>query len=277
MRLLVDAHGPDYWGSNLYNLWLSSLRALSPTASSEDPASAGMPLITGTEPWGRRLLNTQLASWAELRHDTILYAKQSYTYEPSCEFPDAYVDPYPEFYGALARFADYGTSKIVPLAGEYATYFSDLRSTMAMLQGMAEYERAGTPFNAEQMAFINEAVTAKSGCGKAYDATGWYSKLVFDKAFDFDPTIADVHTQPSDEGGNRVGKVLHVGTGMARLLVVTTNGCSGPRAYAGLASSYFETTTDNFRRLTDEEWQQQFFPNAQPPTEVSWMADVIVR
>ena len=43
----------------------------------------------------------------------------------------------------------------------------------------------------------------------------------------------------SDWGGNRVGKVLHVGTGYARLMVVTINTCTGARAYAGPVSSYF--------------------------------------
>ena len=61
-----------------------------------------------TEPWARRMLNTQLASWAELRHDTLLYAKQSYTGFPVCEFPDAYVDPYPEAWAGIVRLARLG-------------------------------------------------------------------------------------------------------------------------------------------------------------------------
>ncbi len=64
--------------------------------------------MTKTEAWGRRLLSTQLASWAELRHDTLLYAKQSYTGGDTCEFPDAYVDPYPAFYARIAELAQHG-------------------------------------------------------------------------------------------------------------------------------------------------------------------------
>src|SRR5262249_10888929 len=75
MRGLVDAHPRDYWEGSLYNLWLSSLQALSPTDELADPAKAGIPVVAATESWGRRLLSTQLASWAELRHDTILYTK----------------------------------------------------------------------------------------------------------------------------------------------------------------------------------------------------------
>jgi len=35
-----------------------------------------------------KTLNTQLASWTELRHDTVLYAKQPYTASVLCSYPD---------------------------------------------------------------------------------------------------------------------------------------------------------------------------------------------
>jgi hypothetical protein len=79
-----------------------------------------MPAITKTEGWGLRLLNTQLGSWAQLRHDTLLYAKQSYTGIPACEFPDAYVDPYPEFFRALRAYAEKGAELLPGLARDEA-------------------------------------------------------------------------------------------------------------------------------------------------------------
>ena len=66
---------------------------------------------------------------------------------------------------------------------------------------------------------------------------------------EFDPTIADVHTQPTDAYGAPVGRVLHVATGMPRTMVVTVETCTGPRAYVGLASSYFERVTDLMSRI----------------------------
>src|SRR5205814_2006955 len=82
---LLDDHGADFWGGSLYSAWLGALRGLSVPGG--DPTSAvGLPAVMQTEPWARRMLNTQLASWAELRHDTLLYAKQSYTAIPLCDF-----------------------------------------------------------------------------------------------------------------------------------------------------------------------------------------------
>ena len=281
MRILVDAHGDDYWKDNLYNRWLGSLRTLSPTGDVADPAQAGLPAVTGTEAWGRRLLNTQLASWAELRHDTILYAKQSYTAGGGCEYPDAYVDPYPELWGALAAFAEHGKALAGGLglanAAFMEKYFDNLLDVSKTLGAMAEQERTGTPFDAEQMAFINNAVAVEDeGCGDL-GVSGWYSKLFFDNmsAIEFEPTIADVHTQPTDEGGGEVGRVLHVGTGHARLFVVTTETCVGPRAYVGLASSYFEKITENWDRMNDIEWAAEI--KSESPPDVPWMTGIVVR
>lgn len=276
MRVIADHHPDTFWNANLYNQWLSSLRALSQTTTD------GLPTVATTEAWGRRILSAQLASWAELRHDTILYAKQSYTTGAGCDYPDAYVDPYPEFYAALGRFADSGANiaDLVSNAGQSTLgtqlhdYFGQLSSVVSTLGEMAQYERAGTPFNDAQIAFINESVgLATSGC-TTDGSTGWYARLFFDNlaSDDYDPTIADVHTQPTDEGGNVVGRVLHVGTARPRLMVVTTNGCSGPRAYAGVVFAYHEHITENFERLDDEGWSQML--NSGEP-DVSWVTPLL--
>jgi hypothetical protein len=285
MRVVSNHHGESFWSANLYNIWLSSLRALSPDQDRSDPAAAGLPLIAGTEAWGRRLLNAQLGSWAELRHDTLLYAKQSYTDGATCEFPDAYVDPYPEFYAALARFADRGTeiAEIVRAAGKgivadrLTTYFSGLSSVVTTLGQMAEHQRSGTPFTDAQIAFINESVgTADAVCVRD-GSTGWYSRLFYDvwASDDYDPTIADVHTQPTDEAGNMVGRVLHVGTGMPRLMVMTANNCSGPRAYAGVVFAYHEKVTEDFERLDDETWAAAL--QKVPAADVPWMGGLLAE
>jgi hypothetical protein len=282
-RILIDAHPASFWNANLYNDWLSALRALS--VGEADPRAEGRPVVTGTEGWYRRVLNTQLASWAELRHDTLLYAKQSYTDIPECEFPDAYVEPYPEFFAALERFADHGAMLAAnldvlvtsPLGASVAGYFEHLRATMARLRTLAEHQKTGTEFSAEELAFMNEIVAESQNC--FFDPQGWYPRLVWghesDRDTEFDPTIADVHTQPADAGGNIVGKVLHVGTGPARLMVVTLDTCTGPRAYVGLASSYFERITENFERMTDQDWAGQI--TGATPSDVSWMTDLVAR
>ena len=274
MRILADAHPQTFWEANLYNQWLGALRTLSPTADVANPNAVGLPRIAGTEPWSRRLLSTQLASWAELRHDTILYAKQSYTGGATCEYPDAYVEPYPELFARLAAFATRGAELLgnLPVSG-IGAYFTQLRDVLARLQKMANDQRSGAPHSAEDLAFINQ-LTFENGCGTpTFD--GWYAKLFFNPvdAIEADPIVADVHTQPTDEGGSMVGKVLHVGTGLPRTMVVTIETCAGPRAYVGVVSSYHEKVTEKFERLTDEKWKAGILTT--PPADVPWMTNLV--
>ncbi|MFO0824236.1 MAG: DUF3160 domain-containing protein [Gemmataceae bacterium] len=101
-RDFINLHPPAYWKSNLYVLWLDCLRTLHSDMSQEKRFPEAMKSKT----WQLKQLQTQLGSWAELRHDTILYAKQSYTARPSCEYPAGYVEPYPEFYAKVKFFAE---------------------------------------------------------------------------------------------------------------------------------------------------------------------------
>jgi len=284
MRRLIDDHDASFWDANLYNLWSSALRSLSPAPDSSDPAALGLPAVAGTEAWGRRLLNAQLGSWAQLRHDTLLYAKQSYTGIPGCEFPDAYVEPNPQFFQAIESYAERG-GELVTLLPEAAflrdaldRYFGSLASTARMLGEMAEQQGTGTPFSEAQLAFINDAVRIEqqsAGCTTIEVPDGWYAGLFYrpEASIEEDLTIADVHTQPADEVGTIVGKVLHVGTGYPRLLTMTVDTCVGPRAYTGMSYAYHELVTEDFDRLTDERWRERI--SAGGTQEVPWAQSFI--
>jgi hypothetical protein len=276
MRVLADDHPSEFWSENLYNSWLASIRGLS-------PLDERAPSVAKSEAWGRRMLQAQLASWAQLRHDTVLYAKQSYTGGVECEFPDAYVDPYPQVFAGLQAYGEIGARLIqgLELAGPFGErvlqHFQKVSEVGNLLREMAEHELSGTSLTPEMLAFVNQAVVLDQGCGDPSIRSGWYHQLFYntETAPDYDPTIADVHTQPTDEGGAPVGKVLHVATGMPRLMVVAVDTCSGPRVYAGLASSYFERTTEQFERATDEAWAESI--RAGNPDDVSWLTDVVTR
>jgi hypothetical protein len=284
MRTLVDAHPADYWQGSLYTSWLAALRALSPSAGAL-AAAPELPSVARGEAWGRRLLNTQLASWSQLRRDSVLYVKQSYTSDLACEFPDAYVDPYPAFFYGIAALAERGGTLVddldwggSELGAKVAAYFASLGRISSLLGDMAAQELSGTPFDAEQMAFINQAVSVDLNCdGTLLGHSGWYRELFFDplQAVELDPTIADVHT---DIGGSlpvaRPPSVLHVGTGLPRPIVLTVNSCNGPRAYAGLVFAYHELLVEGLERMTDEQWKEHLLGRT-PLAEVEWLAPVL--
>ncbi len=68
------------WNRNLYWSWLYSLQPLL------NDYGSGYPTFMQTDAWQDKELSTSLSSWTELRHDTILYAKQSYAIEEELPF-----------------------------------------------------------------------------------------------------------------------------------------------------------------------------------------------
>lgn len=96
LRYLIDHYNPDFWQSSLYNYWLNSLRLINPPEN-----RTNLPVFMQTAAFWQAKMNTQLASWTELRHDNLLYAKQSYTGGSICSYPYSYIEPFPDFYANL--------------------------------------------------------------------------------------------------------------------------------------------------------------------------------
>lgn len=273
MRYLVDAHDDDFWDGSLYNSWLHALRALNPASAPDS-----LPLFARTSAWRQLKLQTQLASWAELRHDNILYAKQSYTDGTWCSYPHGYVEPYPEFYRRVGAFAAQAQEKLAgvtfdvytPFLPEGFSYLSHVKNTMDTLASIAECEVDGRAFSPEQVAFLERTAMSGGACGSP-PISGWYSLLYLAEVSDYflgDCLIADVHTQPTDQGGGMVGNVLHVATGNVNLGVFVAPAPSSafqPTAYVGPVYSYYETQTTDFERLTDSDWKDIVSAGEQPP------------
>jgi hypothetical protein len=215
LRYLVDSYDDDFWGMSLYNVWLNSLRSLNPPAD-----RTNFPFFMKTAAWHQEKLNSQLASWAQLRHDNLLYAKQSYTGGTGCSFPHSYIEPYPEFYGQIANFAE----RAFQYFSQYPDnswvmtsikgYFPRLQNVMLKLETLAKKELDNEPFSIDEINFLGKMLFVEGGSG-APPFSGWYADLFYlpDDAAIGDYIVADVHTQPTDEFGNKVGRILHVGVG----------------------------------------------------------------
>jgi hypothetical protein len=276
-RYLVDSYDSLFWNSSFYNSWLNAVRTLNP------PEYRTMfPAFMQTAAWWQEKMNTQLASWAQLRHDNLLYAKQSYSGGVICSYPESYVEPIPSFYQAIARFTRMAEEK---LAGynipSVITFFHNFSLVADTLSAIAVKELAHTPLSETEKLFLRSMLRLPDPmCGAPY--TGWYPKLYFrvrfgsKDMFEQDYVVADVHTAPTDESGNPVGWVLHGGTGPINLAVVSAELPDGtPCTFAGPVMSYYEHTTTNFDRLTDEEWKTMYAlsPSLRPPFVYLYLAD----
>ena len=257
--------------ASLYQLWLDALHDLSPDG-------ANLPAPLASKAWSKRMLNAQLASWAELRHDNLLYSPQSFTAELSCEYPAGYVDPYPAFYATMEQLAHAGRAALDSTAHDarLVKFFDRMAQTMARLRAIADRERANQPLDAGDLDFLNHMVslTGRSGgCTMTIEPQGWYADLFYNPsdALNSLPVVADVHTQPTDAAGNPVGLVLHVGTAMPVMMAVTIqhDGGEHKQTYRGVVSSYRELVTKNFERLTDTQWRSR---TVAPP---AWLAEIM--
>jgi hypothetical protein len=276
LRFLIDAHPADFWDQSFYSGWLSALRALSDNADFDQ-----RPEAMRTRAWNDKTLNAQLASWAELRHDTLLYVKQSYSGGIGCEYPDAYVEPAPAFYDSMAHLGALGQGMADELAvdgydmTDIKDYFVTFEGTMKDLGQISHKELEGTELTTAEYDFLRGAVEQEMvGCGEIlWD--GWFVDLLFDreKVEEVAAVIADTHTAPTDAAGNEKGWVLHAASGKPTLTVMTVQDCSGVRAFVGPGSSYHSVLKENYVRMTDSEWRSELQESAQP--RPSWTSSFI--
>ena len=278
LKYLVDAYDDNFWEESLYNTWLAAIRELNPPSSSEK-----IPYFMQTTAWHHEKLNTQLTSWAELRHDNLLYGKQSYTGGTACSYPYSYVEPYPEFYDRLALFAENASSFFSDVFADedfylktrIIQYYNRYAEIMEILKGIAEKELSQTALNESEITFLKTMINSYMVSGPMVD--GWFTEMFFDidKGLESDFVVADVHTQPTDYAGNRVGHVLHVGNGMINTGVfLVSNPCDPDRytAFAGPLSSFHYDVTRDFNRHTDQEWKEKFTNGDSPPARPDWVA-----
>ena len=144
---------------------------------------------------------------------------------------------------------------------------------MEKLELLAGKQLQGIPFSEEENNWLKSMLFSEGGSGIP-PYSGWYTDLFYDKwdAAEGDFTVVDVHTQPTDESGNVVGKVLHTGIGEVNLGVFVAN-CPFAQnelmAYVGPVMSYYEKITENFQRMTDQEWEDLVL-DRQLPERPAW-------
>ena len=285
LRYLIDHYDNEFWASSIYNYWLNSIRKLTPP---EDRSS--LPAFMQTAAYWQEKMNTQLNSWTELRHDNLLYAKQSYTGGTVCSYPYSFVEPFPEFYSALNALSneayDYFTSLNFPdpaIKNKIIYYYGRCKGITDTLKTICEKELTGTPFTSAELAFLSGMIYETGQSGPSLD--GWYTQLYYDDIFrgefgyeglmESDHIVADIHTTPTDCGGGMIGAISHVGTGNVNLgLFVTENQYGELTAFIGPVTSYYEYRTMNFLRLTDDEWASNYLQSALRPEWVNiYLAD----
>jgi len=257
LKTEFDAFTTDEWNKNLYFSWLYSLIALL------QPFPEGYPTFMRTGAWLDKEITTALASWTELRHDTILYAKQSYTmYFGGVPLAPprvvGYVEPVPEFYQrllALTRMTNQGLTRMNVLGETAQARLQDLETILSILVEISRNELMNLALSDEEYDFINDFGYHLNGVIRDVDDKARKTTIV-----------ADVHTDANSM------RVLEEGVGFVKLMVAAYKVPDGRILLgAGPVMSYYEFKHPAESRLTDEAWRDMLKTN--PPGNVEWYSN----
>ncbi|MBD3276729.1 MAG: DUF3160 domain-containing protein [Candidatus Aegiribacteria sp.] len=250
----IHSLSPEEWHSTLYMSWLHCLYLLG------EEKGDGYPAFMQTEAWNRHTLSNFLASWAMLRHDTILYVKQSYTMRDGASAPDeqpvpsaGFVEPVPEVYAELnatLQMAQRGLEDYGVLSEELERRFANACGLMTRLQEIAERELAGERITESDADFL------KSFASSLESSIAWREETTEGLETSL---VADVHTDQNS------GTVLEVASGnLDRMIVIYRRPDGAAEAAVGPVLSYYEFTWPMGERLTDEAWRQLLGSDTQP-------------
>jgi hypothetical protein len=260
---VTDNISAQEWTKNLYYLWLYSLLPLL-----TDPGQ-GYPAFMQSEAWVDKQLMTALGSWTELRHDTMLYAKQSYTVEGISISPlIGYVEPMPRLYARLASLCAMMKLglEIRSLSSLTTIHRLDaLHDFLRSLQEISIKELSGQSLNETEIHIIKN-------CG---DTLEYITSRPADDPLLTDTdekmaVIADVHTDGNSETvlqeavGNPM--IIYVAVYIEGQVVLTRGG----------TFSYYEFIQPMNDRLTDEAWQNILDAGEEPPLP-SWLGSFVVN
>ena len=210
------------------------------------------------EPWQYKNLNCGLASWTELKHDTILYAEQSAAemgggeefeippYVPPG--PKGYIEPNPAFFHQMTVSIDQllgvlKNSDYIP--DEYVDKFTRFRDLTYRSELIAQKEVSSVPITRQEYDWIKDlrygfdrSLLLPRGADMIKDSSLLQMALVADVATD---TVA--------------GRVLEEGVGTPqRIIVVVKDAYGGTRLTVGYVYSWYEFIST--RRWDDAEWKK---------------------
>lgn len=259
MKEKFGALDDNEWKSNMYQGWLWTLKGLL------EAYGEGYPSFMINEAWIDKNLNTALASWSELKHDTILYGKQS-----GAECGDGYgetkgyVEPNIEVYEKLLWLTKYSRENL----NHRELLLEDMDSKMEVFEELLRFlidcsvkELRNEELTGEE----HERILLYGGtleyltASFAGEGLRWFE--ITSETDRNMAVIADFHTiapNSYSEGG-----YLEAGVGSAFEIYVVVP--IGEKLYLtrGGVFSYYEFISDE--RLTDEKWQKMINENKEPP------------
>ena len=267
------------WEACVANQWMYTLQSLGDTAQS-------LPYFMQSPQWQKKNLDTALASWAELKHDAILYAKQPMLAEcgdggPEPPVVKGYVEPNVKFWEKAIALV----TRMDKVLTTYGLQTEKAKAVYERIKEMAEFcrdiskkELNGGKITDEeynQIEIIGSTVENISLELVSEDnemLQGWSDVVSTDKKV---AVVADVFTASGENVAIDNKCVLYEGVGPAYEIYVVVEIDGSLYLTRGAVLSYREfTRLLSDPRMTDEEWQEELKKSPTGGTP-SWMKEII--
>jgi hypothetical protein len=276
LQQAVNQQPENEWISRFYSGWLYAF--LPQVAFKQEPFPAAM----RTQAWGYKDLNSALGSWAELKHDTILYVKRPEPAggggPPSSGAAPAYVEANPQVFYRLA-FISASITQGLNERGVWpeptgVTTELTLDRLMSGMEGLgknfeqlgdiAAAELAGNPPATQDDWEVIQSCLGIIECDVAY-AQNMGRPMEMPAM----PVIAAV-------SGAGESSMLEAGVGYASRIYVVVPLEGKLQVAQGGVFSYYEFTQPRNDVLTDEAWRTKLADKKDPPARPVWTENFLL-
>jgi hypothetical protein len=259
MRNAVGQRPEEAWSGTVYDSWLWALEPM------WTPHTEAFPDYMRSGSWTAKALQSGLGSFAELRHDTILYVKQA-TGEGDAPLPTYvprhWVEPDPVAFARLAAVADLmreGLAGRDLLTTEADGLLTDLAELESFFARIARDELDGEPISDEDNQRLAAIAHEFEGLWWRTSDQGRFGQGSLD---DDSAIIADI--------SRGFQQVVEIGTGRVEpILVIVPDDRGGFQLAIGAVYSYYEFLQPLSDRLTDEAWRQML-DSGNAPERPAW-------
>lgn len=258
------------WFASMGSAWLYVLGSLT------HPFGEDYPRYMRTTAFLDKQIQTFLGSYAELKHDTLLYTKQSYAEKGSGDderpippVVKGFVEPNPDFWQQLIELLDrtdqffeknHLLTDRTPLAR-----LREFREIVGFYSDIAKKELQGQSIH-------DDAYEKLRRTGLSFMVQPFDTEDIPDENSGKVALIADIHTDALK------GRILYEATGRPYLMLAVVANEQTPRVVASLVYNHYEFTKNLGARLTDEDWRNWVYhQTGNLPPKNFWYQSLLVK
>ena len=266
------------WQKNMYRGWLWML------TSYNQKFGEGYPMFMRNDAWDAKDLISALGSFAELKHDTVLYGKAVMAEMGGGgeeEIPKSYVEPNVELYEKLnwlLEFTKVNLKNRQMLSEKYEEKLNNFQAMVVKFRDISIKELQNEPLTGEEISYLlyiggemESLMVDFVESSDEYEISNWYEiENATDRRM---PVVVDLMRVVENSVGLPKDEIFSIGTGKPMEIFVIYPHEGKLYMGRGATFSYYEFLNKN--RLTDEDWQKMVYDNATDfPT---WYKDLVTE